>query len=40
MRSLFAEALSKHGLMPHMDEVYQKELATLPPKAACAIVTG
>jgi hypothetical protein len=32
--SRFAEALAKHGLTPRMDEVYQKELATLPPKAA------
>jgi len=34
VRSMFAEALAKHGLTPRMDEVYQRELATLPPKAA------
>jgi hypothetical protein len=34
VRAMFAEALAKHGLTPRMDEVYQKELATLPPKAA------
>jgi hypothetical protein len=31
---MFAEALGKHGLKPRMDDVYQAELATLPPKAA------
>ncbi|HXJ02262.1 MAG TPA: hypothetical protein VNH44_13650 [Micropepsaceae bacterium] len=34
VRALFAEALAKHGLTPRMDEVYQKELGSLPPKAA------
>jgi hypothetical protein len=31
---MFTEALAKHGLRPRMDEVYQAELANLPPKAA------
>ena len=34
VRTLFAEALGKHGLQPRMDEAYQAELAELPPKAA------
>ncbi len=34
VRTLFAEALAKHGLKPRMDENYQGELADLPPKAA------
>jgi hypothetical protein len=34
VRAMFAQALAKHGLTPRMDEVYQRELATLPPKAA------
>jgi oxalate decarboxylase/phosphoglucose isomerase-like protein (cupin superfamily) len=34
VRSMFAEALAKHGLKPNMDEVYAKELETLPPKVA------
>jgi hypothetical protein len=33
VRTLFAEALAKHGLTPRMDSVYETELATLPPKA-------
>jgi hypothetical protein len=28
---MFAEALARHGLKPRMDEVYRKELETLPP---------
>jgi hypothetical protein len=32
--AMFAQALAKHGLTPRMDEVYQREIATLPPKAA------
>ena len=31
---MFAEALEKHGLTPRMNEVYQRELTTLPPKDA------
>jgi hypothetical protein len=34
IRRTFAEALSKHGLKPRMDDVYEGEIATLPPKAA------
>src|SRR5205807_9199124 len=34
VRSLFARELGKHGMLPRMDEVYQAELADLPPKAA------
>jgi oxalate decarboxylase/phosphoglucose isomerase-like protein (cupin superfamily) len=34
IRRMFAEALSKHGLKPRMDDVYAAEIATLPPKAA------
>ena len=34
VRSTFAEALSRHGMKPMMDEVYQSELPTLPPKVA------
>ena len=34
VRTLFAEALARHGLTPRMDTVYEAELATLPPKAA------
>jgi hypothetical protein len=33
VRSMFAEALSKHGLTPRMEEVYKAEQATLPPVA-------
>ena len=29
-----AEALAKHALKSRMDEVYEAEVATLPPKAA------
>jgi hypothetical protein len=32
VRNLFADALSRHGLTPRMDEAYQSELADLPPK--------
>ena len=32
IRQTFAEALSKVGLQPRMDEAYQSELADLPPK--------
>ena len=34
IRRMFAEAVSKHGLKPRMDEAYAVEVATLPPKAA------
>jgi len=34
VRAMFSEALAKHGLTPRMNEVYQKEQASLPPKAA------
>lgn len=29
-RTLFADALAKHGLTPRMDEAYQAELVDLP----------
>jgi mannose-6-phosphate isomerase-like protein (cupin superfamily) len=32
VRRMFSEALARHGLKPRMDQVYQDELATLPPK--------
>jgi oxalate decarboxylase/phosphoglucose isomerase-like protein (cupin superfamily) len=31
VRTLFAEALQRHGLTPQMEKAYQKELETLPP---------
>jgi hypothetical protein len=31
---LFDEALARHGMKPKMDEFYQAELPTLPPKRA------
>jgi hypothetical protein len=31
---MFAEALAKHALKSRMDEVYEAEVATLPPRAA------
>jgi oxalate decarboxylase/phosphoglucose isomerase-like protein (cupin superfamily) len=31
VRTLFAEALAKHGLTPQMEKAYAKELETLPP---------
>jgi hypothetical protein len=34
VRSMFAEALGRHGMTPKMEEVYKAELPTLPPKAA------
>jgi hypothetical protein len=34
VRRMYAEALARHGLKPRMDETYQSELATLPPKVA------
>src|SRR5437016_4682947 len=34
IRNMFAQALGKHGLAPRMDEVYQAEIADLPPKMA------
>jgi oxalate decarboxylase/phosphoglucose isomerase-like protein (cupin superfamily) len=34
VRQMYAEALAKHGLKPHMDEAYQNELRDLPPKVA------
>ena len=33
LRAMYAEALSRHGLTPRMEEAYTKELETLPPKA-------
>jgi oxalate decarboxylase/phosphoglucose isomerase-like protein (cupin superfamily) len=33
VRTLFMKALAEHGLEPRMDEVYEAELADLPPKA-------
>jgi hypothetical protein len=32
VRTRFADALTKHGMTPRMDEAYQAELPTLPPK--------
>jgi oxalate decarboxylase/phosphoglucose isomerase-like protein (cupin superfamily) len=34
VRAMFAEALARHGLKPRMEEAYQAELASLPPKVA------
>lgn len=34
VRTMFDEAMAKHGLAPRMEDAYQKELATLPPKPA------
>ena len=34
IKSMFKDELSKVGLEPRMDQAYQDELATLPPKAA------
>jgi oxalate decarboxylase/phosphoglucose isomerase-like protein (cupin superfamily) len=34
VRTLFAEALTKNGLEPRMNDAYQAELADLPPKVA------
>ena len=34
VRTMFAEALAKHGLQSRMEDAYQAELADLPPKAA------
>jgi len=34
VRQMFADALARHGLTPRMDEAYQSELASLPPKVA------
>jgi hypothetical protein len=34
VRHMFAEALARHALKSRMDEVYEAEVATLPPKAA------
>jgi hypothetical protein len=31
---MFAEALSRHGLKPRMDDAYAAELPNLPPKVA------
>jgi hypothetical protein len=34
VRQMFADALARHGLTPRMDDAYQSELASLPPKVA------
>src|SRR5690348_123507 len=34
VRAMFADALARHGLKPRMEDAYQAELATLPPKVA------
>jgi oxalate decarboxylase/phosphoglucose isomerase-like protein (cupin superfamily) len=34
VRTMFAEALARHGMASRMEESYRKELETLPPKAA------
>ncbi len=36
VRNMFEEALSKHGLTSQMQEAYDEELKTLPPKPAAA----
>jgi oxalate decarboxylase/phosphoglucose isomerase-like protein (cupin superfamily) len=36
LRTMFADALAKHGLQPRMEEAYQRELETLPPKREVA----
>jgi oxalate decarboxylase/phosphoglucose isomerase-like protein (cupin superfamily) len=36
VRRLFSEALARHGMQPKMDEFYQAELPTLPPKRVIA----
>jgi hypothetical protein len=37
IRTTFAEALAKHGLMSRMDAAYQAELADLPPLPARSV---
>jgi oxalate decarboxylase/phosphoglucose isomerase-like protein (cupin superfamily) len=37
VRTMFAEALARHGLKPRMDEAYRKELETLPPLPGTAV---
>jgi oxalate decarboxylase/phosphoglucose isomerase-like protein (cupin superfamily) len=34
LRKMYAEALARHNLKPNMDDVYEKEKETLPPKVA------
>jgi hypothetical protein len=34
IRTMFADALARHGLRPRMEEAYQAELAELPAKVA------
>ncbi len=34
VREMFAQALARHGLQPRMQDAYEAELATLPPKVA------
>lgn len=34
IRSMFKDALARHGMAPRMDDAYQKELADLPPPKA------
>ncbi|HEY7301760.1 MAG TPA: cupin domain-containing protein [Xanthobacteraceae bacterium] len=34
VRTMFAEALARHGLAPRMEDAYRKELETLPPVQA------
>jgi hypothetical protein len=34
IRTMFADALGKHGLAPRMDDAYRAELADLPAKEA------
>jgi oxalate decarboxylase/phosphoglucose isomerase-like protein (cupin superfamily) len=36
VRTMFAEALGRHGLQSRMEEAYQRELETLPPKREVA----
>lgn len=32
VRTMFAEALARHGMAPKMDKAYAAELADLPPR--------
>jgi oxalate decarboxylase/phosphoglucose isomerase-like protein (cupin superfamily) len=36
VRKMFADEMAKHGLQPKMDQAYQQELETLPPKEQAA----
>jgi hypothetical protein len=36
MRKMYTDALARHGLTPRMDDAYNAELETLPPKPQVA----